>query len=151
VKRRACEDENGWCGYCYENVKKGNNNKGHRGYRPPKVRRWEWSDMAITRRSDKGVSQIDTPMSVDCAFGKRYPNIAEFLSRLTWEDGTTRVLGTMLLLVEDGRAKCWLNDKDAGLSCWLSGATVSDALAAAEKVLGGTGGDWRRPPVKGRR
>lgn len=108
--------------------------------------------MALTRRTDRGVSNRDTPMSLDCPFGKAYPGLAEFVSQTKWPDGSERVCGTLLLLCEDGRAKVWVNDKDGGVSCWVSGDTLAAALKAAEKAVTGTGGDWRAPPKgKGRR
>lgn len=150
-KRRSCQDSSGWCGLCYANVRGRANYKGHCGYRVPRSRFWSYQDMAITRRSGPGGAASDTPMSQDCAFCKAYPGLAEFISKSRWEDGTDRTLGTIMLLCEEGRAKVWVNDKDAGLSCWVSGDTVTAALRAAEKAVVGSGGDWRRPPATGRR
>lgn len=136
-------DAAGWCPLCYSGVRGRGTYRGHYGYRAPVRKFWSWRDMAIQRRSVNGVSQCVMPMSSECAFGKAYPSLAEFISRETWEDGSSRTLGTILILCEDGRAKCWLNDKDANVSCWVSGDTVSAALKAAEKAVAGPGGDWR--------
>jgi hypothetical protein len=140
-------DGSGSCRGCHENRNRGSNYKGHRGYRPPKIRRWEWSDMALLKRGDNGVSQCDTPLSVTGAFGKLYPDLVTFVSQSKWDDGSERTCGTILLLCEEGRAKVWLNDKDAGLSCWVSGDTMEAALASANKAVSTGGGDWRRPPL----
>lgn len=107
--------------------------------------------MALQRRSDNGTTIADSPVSLDCEMCKRYPDLAEFLGRTKWDDGSDRECGTVLVCCEDGRWKCWCNDKDAGLSCWVSGESFAKVLSAANKAVGGSGGDWRRPRPQGKR
>lgn len=107
--------------------------------------------MALQRRVAAGGEGCDIPVSLDCEICKKYPDLAEFLGVSRWPDGSDRVPGTMLLCVEAGRWKCWLNDKDANLSCWVSGDSLAKALAAASKAVGSGGGDWRVPKPPGKR
>lgn len=80
-----------------------------------------------------------------------FPGLAEWLVLGSWPDGTARVTGTVLLFVEDGRWKAWLNDRDGGMGCFVSGRSPEEVLAAAEKAVGLAGGDWRANRQKGRR
>lgn len=74
----------------------------------------------------------------------RFPALFEFLVLSAWEDGTRRATGTMLLSYSEERWRLWLHDRDAERSCWLSGLTPLGVWEAAEAVLGGGEGEWRR-------
>lgn len=145
MRVRSCQDASGWCPLCYAGVKGRATYRGHYGYRAPARRYWEYWEMALTRRRDKGVSLNDTPLSQDCAFGKKWPDLVNFLGQCWWGPDEAREPGTLLLLYEDGRVKVWVNDKDAQLSCFCSGATVAEALSAAQKAIVDGTGDWRTP------
>lgn len=100
--------------------------------------------MALARRSlrDSSVSG-DGVLSPACAMSKSYPNILEFLSRVRWEDGATRVSGTLMFLVDDGTLKMCLNDRDTVASVFLSGNSLTDLLKKAEAGLGDGSLDFR--------
>jgi len=102
--------------------------------------------MALKRRvasaggGDQGGGKVEL-----CDWGEAYPDLWEFATLDRWPDGSARQLGTMLLCVEGGMVKLWLNDKDGGLSCWVSGDSVSSVFKRADVVCGGGEGDWRVP------
>lgn len=102
--------------------------------------------MALARRSDgdMGPAGREATAAAGGSLAERFPDLWEFIASLRWPDGSGRVPGTVLLLVEDGVCKCWLNDKAQGLSCWVSGSTFDQTLAAAERAVQGSGADWRR-------
>jgi hypothetical protein len=85
---------------------------------------------------------------------RRWPALLEFLEAELWPDGTSRVAGTLLVFVERGKLKACLSDRDQGLVCFVTAASVVDLVDAAEKTLEGSNGDWRpqrtKPPGRGR-
>lgn len=97
-------------------------------------------------------SGSDLPTGTAAAAGewsKGLPTLAEFLSALTWEDGTSREPGTMLVFSEDGAWKACLHDRTAQLQVFVSAATPGGLLAALEKGLAGGSLDWRRKKAWG--
>ena len=83
----------------------------------------------------------DTPPS---GFASAYPALTEFLSMPFWADGTSRTLGTMMILFEEGRWRCWVNCKATARSAWLSAVTVEALLACVESGLEHDSLEWRR-------
>jgi len=73
----------------------------------------------------------------------RYPSLFSFLVDQQWPDGGKRVPGSVLFVHEGGKFKCWINDKDAELSCWLSSDTMGGLLDGLDVALRDGGGDWR--------
>jgi len=78
-----------------------------------------------------------------CKFSKQWPNLAAFISQSAWEDGESRVTGTVTFLADAGQVKAALNDRDAGLGCFLSARSFTSLLDVLEAVLGGAPADWR--------
>lgn len=89
------------------------------------------------------------------SLAKSCPVLWEFLTAESWDDGTAREVGTVLIVVEDGCVKMWLNDKAQGVTCWVSSSSWDGLLKAASHAIEGTGAGWRaaKPaggPRKGR-
>ena len=84
-------------------------------------------------------------------WGKKHPVVCEFLSSVTWEDGSSRELGSLILFFdrEDGRWKACLSCKATARVAFVSGADPEDALSNAEKGLAADRLDWR--PQRDRR
>jgi hypothetical protein len=74
---------------------------------------------------------------------RSFPLLADFLTLTMWPDGSSRALGTALAFVEGDTVKVCLNDKDAGLVCFVSAPTWEQAWLAAEGALEEGRGDWR--------
>lgn len=84
------------------------------------------------------------PPLEQCEWSKRYVHLFEFLTADRWDDGSEREPGTLLLCSGEGRIRVWLNNRAEGLSAWLSGSTVTEALGAIEAALASGTVDWRR-------
>jgi hypothetical protein len=78
------------------------------------------------------------------------PTAWEFLTHETWEDGSPRQTGTLMLLSEDGLLKAWVHDREFSRSVWVSGSTLETLLKALEKALAGEATPWRRDRPQGR-
>ena len=85
------------------------------------------------------------------AFGKQYPSLWEYLTTVSWPDGTARRTSTLLLFSDAGCVKLCLNDRDAELSTWMTGRDPEEALEALEAVLEAGTGEWRANPTKRRK
>ena len=101
------------------------------------------------RRSDSGVSQSVSAVSLTCRMAKMFPELAKFVLSPVYEDASERQTGTAMFLCEDGLCKIWLHDRDAGMSCFVSGKSLEAACVAAEAAIDGSGGEWR--PYKAKR
>jgi len=77
------------------------------------------------------------------AWEKAYPNVVEFLAMQAWPDGTARSTGTVMLMVEGGRWKCWVHDRDASLGAFVSAADLTALLKSLNTGLESGGLDWR--------
>lgn len=77
------------------------------------------------------------------SWGSMYPILVEWLTLTLWEDNSTRATGTILLFAEDGSWKAALHDRDAGMSCFVSGKSPGDLLAKIELGLRETSLEWR--------
>jgi hypothetical protein len=72
-----------------------------------------------------------------------FPVLWEYLTTARFEDGSHRETSTLLVMVEQGRVKACLNDRDAGRSLWASADGLETALRHLEAALGDEGADWR--------
>jgi hypothetical protein len=78
-----------------------------------------------------------------CKLSERFPTVAEFLTSTAWEDGSSRSTGTITLMRDEGAWKAALHDRDAGLSCFVSGKTFTALLEAMERGLEAGSLEWR--------
>lgn len=101
----------------------------------------------LTRRAVRSTDPTAngyTPASYgDEAFAKKYPLLLEFLTRELWEPGVPRAKGTLFLFCEDGVFKLCLSDKDTDEVAFVTKATFTAVLEAAERGLAGNTLDWR--------
>lgn len=108
---------------------------------------------ALRRRSGPEGHQevrVDGVVPVmDDAFGKKFPTLLEFLSRVEWEPGQPRQKGTLFLFIEHGMFKVCVSDKDADLIAFVTAPTLQGVLESAEKGLVKDSLDWR-PSTQGK-
>jgi hypothetical protein len=71
------------------------------------------------------------------------PALVEFLTVDRWEDGASRQVGTVMVMVDGVVFKAWVHDRDGKRSCFVSARTPLELLSAVEDVLANGGGDWR--------
>jgi len=133
------------CFFCYVNVKKRANVKGHRAYVPPRKVRLEGVS-AMLRRHQKakpltgGDLAVLMPKEVAAC-----PSLTEFLALGVWpEDGGERTTGTVLLFCDGGSLKVMLNDRDQSEVAFLTVGPGESLLKALEKALSSEGTDWRQ-------
>lgn len=84
-------------------------------------------------------------------WSKRWPTILEFLCLAKWPDGSARVTGTITLMAEEDLYKAALNDRDAGVSCFVSGKSPGSLYDAIEKGLVTGSLEWRKKVPFGRK
>lgn len=87
----------------------------------------------------------------DPDFAAEYPNLYAFLSDSLWDDGSKRVTGSMLLCVDAGVLKCWVNDKAYHRSAWVSSPSFTGLLRLLDDRLGDDALPWRPDAKKGGR
>ena len=130
----------GWCGPCYELARC--RRFSHSRVLAPS----HWSP--TVKRPPSG-SQPGAPAPlIHGVVEQRYPDLAKFLTDDQWDDGSFRVLPTMMLFVQDGVWRLWLNDKALSLSAWVTGLDIDAVLMQADQGLASSTLSWRRP--KGR-
>lgn len=97
------------------------------------------------RRPDRANASSDDSDKPDIGILlHEYPQLYEYLTESKWDDGKPRERATLLVIAEGCRFKLWLNDKALGRSCWVSGATLEDALLSLDTGLAGDSLEWRR-------
>jgi len=106
--------------------------------------------MALKRREKSSeVSSKSSSPPEECSFLKSYPTVAEFLWRSSWEDGASRVTGTITLMAENGQIKAAVHDRDAGCSAFVSAKTFTSLWKVLEKALTEDDLEWRAKDPQG--
>jgi len=140
----------GSCLFGKANMQRRENNKGHRGYRHPGVclTHEEWI-MAMSRGTGPG-KPCSPAMYEVSDWSMHYPKLWEHLVEELFEDGTRRVVSTLLLMGEDGWMKACLNDRAEDRVAWVAGKSMEDCLDALESKLNNGNMEWRRQLPKQR-
>lgn len=144
----------GSCPFCYENVKKRANHRGHVGYTVPRQARiggLNAMGLQRNRRDEKGPGGVTDHLAMDREFNEKYPTLADFLGLEAWPNGDKRQTGTVLFFVEDGLWKCCLNDRDGDCYSFLSSESFSGLLSGANENLDRNTLEWRYRASKGRK
>lgn len=87
----------------------------------------------------------------DDSIQRHHPALWEFLSLSSWEDGSPRQTGTVLLVVDAGMVKAWLNDRDGQRAAWASGDSLGGVLERLEVGLTKDTLEWRASQPKSRK
>lgn len=96
-------------------------------------------------RSDTEVSQA----AEDAELEKSLPWLLAFLTQVWWDKGDPRETGTIMVLAEEGKWKCWVHDRDAERSAWVSADTMLQLFQRVNEGLSGKGLGWRADGAKG--
>lgn len=139
-----CSD---WCGECYSNCRGRSNYKGHASYRRCRgltgPAPWEKPvKKPVVTPAGAPVEGVPVAGSV---MGP-YPDVWAMLTDDRWDDGSPRERSTILILVDGGTVKLWLNDRAMGRAAWVSGETVEGALEALNGALYDGTVAWRSQP-----
>jgi hypothetical protein len=134
-----------WCPYCYEGVRGRRWSPGHVGPGRSRYGRPRGKEMKYVSRPVAEAAESEAARAPGWSpFAKDYPALWEYLSAVSWEDGTSRETSTVLLFTEDGRVKACLHDRAEARSLWSSGEGVEGALGALEHALETGQAEWRR-------
>jgi len=81
------------------------------------------------------------------------PNVWEYLSSESWDDGSPRQTSTLLIFVEEGLCKVCINDRALQRKAWMTGKTPDAAFVALDAALGAGNIEWRpdKAPTSGKR
>lgn len=141
--QERCKSPN-WCVYCYLNLYGDGRFPGHQ-HMPAGLDIWGNWQLPLKRPTKSLTSSgASSGCLGECALSKKFPTLLEFISQSSWEDGGSRDLGTFGVSFSDGAVRVCLTDKDSGTFCFVSGGSLSDALAAAEKGLARGDLDFRQ-------
>jgi len=110
-----------------------------------------WTD--AMKRPDAAKQTPDAiGLTDDAKFVAAFPRVHEFLTCDKWDDGKSRVTGSLSLFIEQGVWKACLNDRDTEASLYVTGETTLACMKALEGRLDGTKeADWRAWKKKGKR
>jgi len=86
-------------------------------------------------------------LNVD-SFGAAFPALWEFMCLDRWENGKSRVAGSLTLFVEAGMVKCCVNDKDRRMMSFVGASGLVAVLEEVELQLEESRLSWR--PAKDR-
>lgn len=142
------------CIWCYANRKGRGNYRGHVGYRAPaRNMTGGLNAMGLSRNRKPDESTTGGLPSVvqDDSFREKFPTLVDFLCLGSWEDGSRRQTGTILVFMEDGLWKCCLNDRDGDCYCFLASESFQGLLSSANDNLDRNSCEWRFRTNKGKK
>ena len=107
--------------------------------------------MAIVKPDQSAVITDFTALAAGSGGAQLFPLLHEYVTAVTWADGSPRITSSLLIFFEDGIFKACINDRAAGRSGWATGKTVDQALSSLEAMLAGDRVEWRKAKAPGRR
>lgn len=141
----------GFCGKCYANARARASYPGHQYYRQPSLIRRIQVVFESKRSAPAPVVDACNGTPLADAMSARFPTLWQFLTLSAYADGARRLPGSVTVFFDQGHVKAALNDKDAGLSAFVSASSLLGLFMAIEEGLAGDKLDWRQPQAKGRR
>lgn len=141
----------GWCGQCYENIRGRANHRGHFGYRQPRSKGRCYMALSKPKTADSSRSGMpESSWAASCMAA--HLDLMAFLSSTSLPDGSARRVGTLQISTGAGRWQVKLRDPDNCVYCFVTGATLQEALEAADRTCSTGEADWRRDePFQGRK
>lgn len=79
----------------------------------------------------------------DADWEKRFPVLCEFLTAVTYDDGTVRKTSSISIREQDGKVLVSMSDHDLERGLYRVGDHVRGALESLEKALTSPNADWR--------
>jgi len=100
--------------------------------------------MALPKRKPPTVQTADPNMSWhDIEFMQEYPAMHAFLLDPTYEDGTSRLTGSMSFYTRLGVLHCVVNDNDRQLSAFVTAPTWAELLFLIDEGIAKDTLCWR--------
>lgn len=79
----------------------------------------------------------------DAAWETRWPNICEYMTTLSYDDGSVREPSSISVKIQEGLVLAVMNDPSVTRSIYRSGPTLEEAINAIEEALHSNRADWR--------
>lgn len=139
------------CAYCIENRQGRCNHKGHRGFRAFYLPSFE--ELVTMKRPESmgGIGHEHCMTFADEAFIAEYPVLYSYLTDTKWEDGNPRETTTVLLCVDAGVLKAWVNDRALARSAWVSADSLQGLFRTLEAKLATNQLEWRLVRKEGKK
>lgn len=141
-----------WCPLCYEAKKGRTFRKGHYGFRSGPAKGGSCMPLKKPPASNSSGRSSVSLTSAGTTL-RAFPTLLEFLVLSTWDDGSPRTPGTLLIFVDGSMWKACLKDKTGPRVCFVSGSDLDTLLLTVEEGLREDALDWRadRPQGQNRR
>lgn len=95
------------------------------------------------RRRAAAASSQSGSVQRDPRVEKDFPALWDLMTTTKLKDGKVRRTMTVLLFVDDGKWKACLNDRENGVTAFVSGDTAQALLMSIEEGLQGDSLEWR--------
>lgn len=82
---------------------------------------------------------------------KVHPTLWEYLTADTYDDGSKRLTGSLVIFPQDGLLKGLLKDADTELVLWLSARNMEELFVAFEASLTSGRAEWRKDRNAGKK
>lgn len=100
--------------------------------------------MALERpKGPVGMGGAKLPPWEGDGFMDDHPNLTSFLLDTKWADGTSRQPGTVSFFTQDGALKAAVNDKDRGVTAFLSAQGFYELLFLIDQGIKTDALEWR--------
>jgi len=104
----------------------------------------EWIVAFLKKREEREQKRAVAGALQATEWSRKHPALWEYLTMEEYPDGSPRERSMLCAFVENGAFKACLQDRDAQMSLWASGASLDDVLGALEaKCASGDESEWR--------
>jgi len=133
----------GWCPKCYSNARGRTNFRGHFAFRVVKSIYSVEVTMAMKRPATRPAADEGPQDPLDGGLLAEYEMLWQFLVDDRWDDGSPRMLPTLLLFRGENGLTVALNDRDGQQTVFKSGRPLEGLLKALEEGLQEGTLEWR--------
>lgn len=99
--------------------------------------------MAMIRREPEATPTSARSARDEVLFGW-LPTVHEWLTETQWDDGKPRKTTTLMVVVENGRWKLWVHDRDSKKSAWVTADAWEALWEVLERSLKDDDLEWRK-------
>ena len=141
---RGGPSSNGWCPWCYENMRARASHKGHAHYRPRHITPATHEDYKMKRPSQAARPKRGEFVCPDATFLSNYPELAKGLCDPWWDDGKPRKPYTIKISMSEEEVHLVLSDPDSKLVCFTTSTGLAEAFMELETALADSTISWRK-------
>jgi len=96
--------------------------------------------------NDAQKAMQDRPLLDDQEFAMEFPNLLAFMNDVKYDDGSTRLPGSINAFMRFGVLTLALNDNDNRRTAYVNAPTWAEAWAMAEMAIVDDSTDWKTKP-----